>query len=223
MLAALAVAPEPGERVVDLAAAPGGKTTHLAELGHDRLQVVAVDRHPARTRLVLSNTTRLGLQSVQAVVADAARAPLARGWADAVLLDAPCSDLGVVARRPDVRYRRREEDLAQLAALQRELLAGAAELVRPGGRLVYSVCSLEPEETVQQVQWLLQQRPDLELEAPAAQPPSALASDEGTCGPQKPQEDDPWPWCGEGLLWILPHRHGTDGFFVARFRRRLPG
>lgn len=193
--------PRSGQRVVDLAAAPGGKTTQLAEQAEDGLQLVAVDRHPGRARLVQANARRLGLSCVRVVAADAAAAPLPQGWADAVLLDAPCSDLGTLARRPEVRYRRTPQDLARLVQLQRALLDSAVALLRPGGRLVYSVCSLEPEETVEQVAWLLARWPALELEeAP----------------PWWPQVEA-WPWQGHGL-WILPHLHRTDGFFVASFR-----
>ena len=206
MLAGLAVAPEPGQRVVDLAAAPGGKTTHLAELALDRLQLVAVDRHPGRLRRVREHARRLGLSSIRVVAADGTRPPLPEGWADAVLVDAPCSDLGVVGRRPEVRYRRQPSDLAALVRLQRGLLTQAARLLQPGGRLVYSVCSVEPEETVEQVTWLLGQHPEL-----AAEPLPPLLRPQTAPG-------QPAAWW---LLW--PHLHRTDGFFVARLRRRAGG
>lgn len=205
MVPARALEPVADQRLVDLAAAPGGKTTQLAELAGDRLHLVAVDRHAGRLGRVVDNARRLGLSSIRAVAADGGRPPLPEGWADGVLVDAPCSDLGVVARRPDVRYHRREEDLPGLVALQRRLLEGAVGLLRPGGRLVYSVCSFEPEETVDQVRWLLERWPELELEALPDELPGAAGLE---------RQDAAW-------LLILPHRHRTDGFFVARLRRRV--
>lgn len=136
--------PKPGERVLDLCAAPGGKTTHLAELMGGKGLVAALDL-PDRIGLVVSSVRRLGLPNVRCVAGDGTRPPF-EGPFDAVLLDAPCSNTGVLSRRPDVRWRLRESDIAGAAALQRRLVAAAAGMLRPGGRLVYSTCSLEPEE-----------------------------------------------------------------------------
>jgi 16S rRNA (cytosine967-C5)-methyltransferase len=136
--------PKPGERVLDLCAAPGGKTTHLAELLGGKGLVVAVDL-PERLPLVRDAVARLGLPNVELVGADGAAVAFREPF-DAVLLDAHCSNTGVLARRPDVRWRLREADIAACAAFQRRLLENAAGLLRPGGRLVYSTCSLEPEE-----------------------------------------------------------------------------
>ncbi len=144
MKAAPLLAPLPGERVLDLCAAPGGKTTHLAELMGGGGLVVALDR-PDRIGLVLQSARRLGLGNIRAVAGDGTRIAFRERF-DAVLLDAPCSNTGVLARRADVRWRLREDDIARAAALQQGLLASAARLLRPGGRLVYSTCSLEPEE-----------------------------------------------------------------------------
>ncbi|HXX94549.1 MAG TPA: transcription antitermination factor NusB, partial [Planctomycetota bacterium] len=136
--------PRPGERVLDLCAAPGGKTTHLAELMGGRGRVVAVDL-PDRIGLVAESARRLGLQNVLLVAGDGARIAFREPF-DAILLDAPCSNTGVLARRPDVRWRLREKDIAGAAEFQEALLENAARLLAPGGRLVYSTCSLEPEE-----------------------------------------------------------------------------
>lgn len=144
MKAAPLLSPRPGERVLDLAAAPGGKTAHLADLMEGRGLLVAVDL-PGRIELVRQTVRRLRLPHVRLVAADGARVAFREKF-DAVLLDAPCSNTGVLARRPDVRWRLREADIAGAAALQRRLLENAARLLRPGGRLVYSTCSLEPEE-----------------------------------------------------------------------------
>lgn len=144
MKAAPLLDPRPGERVLDLCAAPGGKTTHLAELMGGEGLVVAVDL-PGRIGLVRESARRLRLGNVRCAAGDGTRIAF-RAPFDAVLLDAPCSNTGVLARRPDARWRLRESDIPRCAALQRELLANAVRLLRPGGRLVYSTCSLEPEE-----------------------------------------------------------------------------
>ena len=138
------LAPQPHERVLDLAAAPGGKTTHLAELMGGKGLVVAVD-FPGRIRLVEESAKRLGLANIRCVAGDGTSIAFAEPF-DAILLDAPCSNTGVLARRPDLRWRLKESDIAGAAVVQRLLLAIAARLLKPGGRLVYSTCSLEPEE-----------------------------------------------------------------------------
>lgn len=193
-------------RVADLCAAPGGKTAQLAQAG---ARVTAVDVSPARLARLAANLRRLGL-TAELVEADA------RHWApgtafDAVLLDAPCLATGTVRRHPDIPHRKGARDLAALVLLQRTLLDRAAELVRPGGMLVYCVCSLEPEEGEQQVEALLARRSDLRLEPIAA---GELAGGDDWLTPQ-------------GWLRILPHHslgpgpelRGLDGFFAARMRR----
>lgn len=204
MLAGHALDPAPGMNVADLCAAPGGKSTHLAELTADSARIVAVDIRAARLGLLRQSARRLGLESIRAVCADAARPPLAGARFDAVLLDAPCTALGTVARRPDVRWRRTPEDVQAMAALQARLLDAAVELVRPGGRLVYSVCSFEPEETVDHVARLCG---DGRLRVVPVRLPT-----EGDPG-SGPDEER-----GAGLT-LLPHRFQTDGFFVVRFER----
>ena len=182
-----------GERVLDLCAAPGGKATALASAG---AMVVAVDIDPVRASTVAANAAGLGLRSVSVVVADGGHPPLVSASFDRVLVDAPCSGLGVLRRRPDARWRVQPDDLPRLAALQRRLLASAADLVRPGGVLVYSVCTLTRVETAGIDQWLARTRPDL---VPLSPP-----------GP-------PWRPAGRGAV-IFPHTEGTDGMFVLTLR-----
>ncbi len=136
--------PKPGERVLDLCAAPGGKTTHLAELMQGRGEVVAVDL-PDRIGLVAKAAERLYLTNVRCVPGDGATIDFPELF-NAILVDAPCSNTGVLSRRPDARWRLTLGDFAVNAGLQRRLLQNAARLLRPGGRLVYATCSLEPEE-----------------------------------------------------------------------------
>ena len=187
------VGAQPGDLVVDLCAAPGGKSTALAHTG---AAVVANEADPTRARLVADNAERTGTR-VPVLVGDGRRPALRNGSADHVLVDAPCSGLGVLRRRPDARWRRRPDDIDRLAALQRELLDAAAELVRPGGTLAYSVCTLTAAETTGIDAWLADAHPELT----ALEPPP-----------------DPWRSHGRGAL-LLPQAAGTDGMAVLRLRR----
>jgi len=159
---------------------------------------VALDPRPAGARRVRSEAARLGAAAVRVLVADAGRPPLAGGF-DAVLVDAPCSGLGTLRRHPELRWRRRPEDVARLAVLQREILAGVAPLVRPGGVLVYAVCTLAREENEDVVGALLAAAPRFALERADGFVPAAVVDE-------------------AGFLRTLPHRHGLDGFFAARLR-----
>ena len=179
---------QPGERVLDLCAAPGGKATAMAG---DGIRVVAADLRPARVRIVAENVRRLGA-AVDVVAADGTRPPFTAGSFDRVLIDAPCSGLGVLRRRPDARWRVEPTDVVDLAALQQRLIDGAAPLVRPGGVLVYSVCTLTAVESVEH------RFPDGW---------TAL-----------PRPDGPWRAYGDGAR-VLPHDADTDGMTMLRYRR----
>jgi 16S rRNA (cytosine967-C5)-methyltransferase len=139
------VAPQPGERVLDLCAAPGGKTTHLAALMGDRGEVVAVERHPRRAQALQATCERMHARSVRVVTADAKAFSDAEGF-DRVLLDPPCSGLGTLQSHPDLRWRATPESIEGLVAEQDALLAAARAALRPGGVLVYSVCTISPAE-----------------------------------------------------------------------------
>jgi len=192
------VAPEPGERLLDLGAAPGGKATGLAQRMNDRGLVVALDVNPGRVRLIRDAARRLGLHSVRPVVADGRALPVGSGGFDRVIVDAPCSGLGVLRRRPDARWRVQPADVTELAILQRELLSSAARSVRPGGRLVYAVCTLTRAETLDADDWAAANLGDfVAVDRPGA----------------------PWRPHGRGAL-ILPHDAGTDGMFVLSLERR---
>ena len=195
---------KPGETVLDLCAAPGGKTLQLAASG---AAVTAVDRSAARLQRVSENLARAQL-SAEILAAEAGAWEDPRKF-DAVLLDAPCTATGTFRRHPDVLWATRPGDIAKLAETQGRLLAAAARRVRPGGRLVYCVCSLEPEEGEGQVDGFLRSNPDFQL--------SAIAPGEGGA-----PEASVTP---AGTLRLLPcHREaGTDGFFAARFTRLPEG
>ena len=159
--------PSPGQRVLDACAAPGGKATHLAELMGDEGEIWAVDRSPGRLQRVAANAARLGCSSIQALASDASQLAQERpewsGRFDRILVDAPCSGLGTLARHPDARWRVTEESVADLLKLQIELLNGLRSLLAPGGRLVYATCTIHPSENTEQIHSWLQAHPDLVL------------------------------------------------------------
>jgi 16S rRNA (cytosine967-C5)-methyltransferase len=185
------VGARPGELVLDVAAAPGGKATAMAHTG---AHVVAVDVNETRARLLAHNARRVGVDgNVHVVVADGMRPPFRPHAFDRVLVDAPCTGLGVLRRRPDARWRVEPHDVDALAAIQQQLLDAAIALVRPGGTLVYSVCTLTADETTGVDGWLRTSHPEVH----AADPPAGA----------------PWDPSGRGAR-ILPQTAGTDGMFV---------
>jgi len=189
--------------VLDLCAAPGGKATYLA---HGSPFVVGVDVAEGRARLVVGNAERLGLPNVAVVVADGTQPPFRPQTFAAALVDAPCSGLGVLRRRPDARWRARPEDVGRLASLQCRLLSAAAPLVAPGGVLVYSVCTLTRAETVDIDEWL----------AGGRRPGGDGATTAGW-EPARPP-GPPWEPLGRGAL-LLPQAAGTDGMYVVALCR----
>ena len=185
----------PGSRVADLCSAPGGKTFEMAR---DAGIVFAADRSVARMQRVISTVIRLNATNVVPLVDDA-RHPALRDM-DAVLVDVPCTGTGTFRRHPDARWRLKASDLAVMPAIQRSIIRAAAEAVRPGGLLIYSTCSLEPEENDVQVEAFLDDHPEFTLEPP-------------------PDGVVPASTLDAGRLRVLPHKHGTDGAFAARLRR----
>ena len=195
----------PGDTVVDLCSAPGGKSTHLAELTEDRGLIYAVEVHHNRLRLVEKAARRLGLRSIRPVLADGRNIDSGKiTTPDAVLVDAPCSGLGVIRRLPEIKWRRKEEELVTFQELQLELLAAAARLLPVGGKLLYAVCTTEPEETVAVVEKFNNRWTGFELEPLQLLLPPLLRA----------AQDDP----DKVVLW--PHRHSLDGFFMAMWRKK---
>jgi 16S rRNA (cytosine967-C5)-methyltransferase len=183
-----------GLTVIDLCAAPGGKS---AELARDASAVIACDRSVQRLGRMRANVTRLDARNIFLAAMDA-RAP-AVAHAEAVLLDVPCTGTGTLRRHPDARWRLKISDLAVMAAAQRSILRAAAAIVKPGGVLVYSTCSLEPEENDAQIESFLADFPAWTLEPPGEGVPETVLD--------------------EGCLRVLPQRHDVDGAFAARLRR----
>ncbi len=195
------VAAEPGETIADVCAAPGTKTTHLAQLMENRGRILAADPHSRRLALLRSTCTLLGASIVDAQASDVDTLARTVGpVCDRVLVDAPCSNLGVLRRNPDGKWRRREDGLAALALTQGAILGAAAALVRPTGVLVYATCSLEPEENEGVVSEFRRRRPEFVPDPiPDRVPRVCLETPE--------------------MLRMFPHRHGSDGFTAFRLRR----
>ena len=204
-VAAHLLASGPGERVLDLCAGFGGKATHLAELAGDQGQVVALDMQPQRLVHLRGAAQRLGLRSITSLAGDgtARLGSLFRVAFDSILVDAPCSGLGVLSRHPDGKWNRTEEDIPRLASLQQSLLRGAAEVLQPGGRMLFVTCTLTREENEDTARAFLAARPDM------------TRVDLRDCAPEwaLPFVD------AQGFFRTLPHRHGTDGFFGTLFER----
>jgi len=190
--------PAPGTWV-DLCAAPGGKTGHLAELAPPGATILALDRSASRLEKVVANLKRLGFSELRCEVGDLLE--FAPRPADAVLLDAPCTALGVLAENPDARWRKAEGQIARLAETQKALLGAAAAWVKPGGLLVYSVCTLTPEETIQRRDAFLERFPNFRLER--IRPEEAGSAKVGP----------------DGDLLIWPDKAGGSGSYAVRFRR----
>ena len=192
-----------GPRVADVCAAPGGKSLALAARLPEGGRIVALDRHAHRLRRVVANARRVGVKSIVVAAADMTReAPLA-GPFDDVLVDAPCSGTGTLRRHPEIRWRLRPDDLPALAARQRRILASSSALVRPGGRLVYAVCSLEPEEGESVVAAFLAENPAFERADPRPSLGPAAA------------------WIGEDrALRTDPAHEAMDGFYAILLTRR---
>lgn len=199
-LVALLLDVKPGQRVLDLCAAPGSKTTQIAAIGLDSALIVASDLHEHRLRTVVSSAQLQGFGSIHCVALDGLQPlPLPEGSFDRVLVDAPCSGTGTLRRNPEIRWRISPADIKDLAERQKRLLFNAARVVRPGGRLVYSTCSVEPEENEDVVQSFLENNETFRL--------LELTLDGGL-----------QTSLGSTRTW--PHREGTDGFFLCAFERK---
>ncbi|RUT06726.1 ribosomal RNA small subunit methyltransferase B [Dulcicalothrix desertica PCC 7102] len=193
--------PQPGEVIIDACAAPGGKTTHIAELMGDEGKIWACDRTASRLRKLEENARRLQLKSIEIFTGDSRSLREFINSADRVLVDAPCSGLGTLHRHADARWRQTPESVEELAVLQRELLSNTAKYVKPGGVLVYATCTLHPLENETVIESFLVANPNWEIEAPSIN--SFLNK---YIMPQ-------------GWLKVVPHQHNMDGFFMTRLRK----
>lgn len=193
--------PQPGEVIVDACAAPGGKTTHIAELMGDRGKIWACDRTASRLRKLQENVRRLGLKSVETITADSRNLTQLQNSADRVLLDVPCSGLGTLHRHADARWRQTPISVAELSQLQQELLSHVATLVRDGGVLVYATCTLHPQENENIIEAFLTANPNWKIEYSRLEMLGTRYNK------------------SQGYLKVLPHQNNMDGFFMTRLRK----
>jgi 16S rRNA (cytosine967-C5)-methyltransferase len=194
--------PQPGEVVIDACAAPGGKTTHIAELMADSGKIWGCDRTASRLRKLQENSQRLNLQSIQICIGDSRHFNQFQNTADRVLLDAPCSGLGTMHRHADARWRQTPESVRELSVLQKELLTHTSAFVKLGGVLVYATCTLHPAENEEVISAFLAESPHWQIESPS--------------GVELPVSAYSTP---EGWFKVWPHRQDMDGFFMVRLRK----
>jgi 16S rRNA (cytosine967-C5)-methyltransferase len=180
MQPAFQLSPQPEERILDLCAAPGGKTTHLAELSDDKATIIACDVSDHKLSRIRENVDRLGLTSIETCMVDRDSHDVPQGPFDAALVDAPCSNTGVLSRRPEARWRFRETDLQELTEIQTRLMMTAFDRLKDGGRMVYSTCSIEPEETTELIKQLTAAVPNMVLQQETVTLPGAR-TDGGYC------------------------------------------
>ncbi|WP_409292181.1 16S rRNA (cytosine(967)-C(5))-methyltransferase RsmB [Peribacillus sp. SCS-37] len=207
MLVGYALGAEGDEQVLDACAAPGGKSTHIAERLSDKGRVVSLDLHEHKVKLINEQAERLGLTNIKTRVYNSKKVQeiFGLGQFSRILIDAPCSGLGVMRRKPDIKYTKTEKDIASLAGIQLELLNAAAPLVQKGGTLVYSTCTVEKEENENVAQRFLEEHPeyeeDLSLRERLPLPAQPLVSGH--------------------MIQVLPQDFGSDGFFIASFKRKV--
>jgi 16S rRNA (cytosine967-C5)-methyltransferase len=191
--------PKPGERVIDLCSAPGGKTTFIGELMKNSGEIIAIDRYETRLHLVKNSCQRLGISNVHLIADDGTTIEIPP--ADKVLVDAPCSGLGVLSKKPDAKWQRDADDIPKLVHLQNSLMENAAKLVKSGGVLVYSTCTIEPEENFGLIKEFLLQHPEF-----------ALVPGNGIIHPDLIGN--------QGQVETFRHKHGMDGSFSVRLRKK---
>ncbi len=199
-LPVLALDPRPGEWILDMTAAPGGKTGYIAEQMQNDGFVLAMDRHFSRIKLTRDNMRRLGYTCVRSVAADAFQLPVSREF-DRILLDAPCSGFGVLSKRVDLKWKRTLQDIQNMKRIQLGLLEVAAHTVKPGGVVVYSTCTIELEENDRVVEAFLENHPEFQLD---------------NLTPFIPEKYLDGPY----FVRTFPHKHPMDGSFVARLKRK---
>lgn len=199
ILPCMLVAPRSGERVIDMCAAPGGKTTAMAEMMKNEGEIIAIDKYETKLASIKGACDRLGLRNVKLLAVDAAT--LESEQADKVLLDSPCSGLGVLSKKPDIKWKRDITDIIKLSKVQGELIENAARLVKPGGVLVYSTCTIEPEENQDIVLQFLKNHPEFVADNAGNYVTRAVVN-------------------ANGYVETFPHKHGMDGSFAVRLVKR---
>lgn len=212
MLASIIAAPSEGDKILDTCAAPGGKSTHMAQLTSDKASILSLDINDSRLELIRQNLKRLGINSVEVQKGDStdlgASLPSSSSF-DVVLCDVPCSGLGLMSGKPDIRHTISYSRIQELLPKQQQILSGASSYVKKGGTLVYSTCTLNRDENEKQVEAFLGSHPDFYADDLMQYLPSGLILD------QRRQEE-----AKAGMITILPDEDNCEGFFVARLKRR---
>lgn len=204
MLVAKILDPKPGELVMDVCSAPGGKSTHIAQLMEDKGEVISRDIHEHKIKLIKDSVNRLGIKSIKTEVYDATELDENHiEKADRVLVDAPCTGLGIIRRKPDIKWGRNLEDKQEITALQAQILKQSSQYVKPGGILVYSTCTIEPEENEEMVRRFIAENRDFELVGFEKLVPATLIKTS----------------VKEGFIQLYPNIDHIDGFFIAKLRK----
>lgn len=211
MLASIVTNPQKGDKILDCCSAPGGKSTHMAELTNDEAKITSLDVNASRLELIKENVERLGISSINCQVADSTK--LAQTFDtndkyDIVACDVPCSGLGLLARKPDIRLTISYERIQELLPKQQNILCEASSFVKEGGVLIYSTCTVNRAENEEQVRTFLESHPDFRAEDITNYLPKKLIMDEERTETAK-----------KGMITLLPDTDGSDGFFIARLRR----
>jgi len=191
--------PKPGYTILDLCAAPGGKSFLLAELIADRGRIIAVDQYRSKLRFIEEGADRLGITSITALCEDAESMKFDE-QVDLVCVDVPCSGTGTISKKPDIKWKRERDDIVKLVDSQRKILVSASKLIKSGGAIIYTTCSIEPEENQENIEWFLKNNPDFELESAEKYLPKEI--------------------CKDGYVQIFPHIHNIDGAFGARLIKK---
>ncbi|MDK2799883.1 MAG: rRNA (cytosine967-C5)-methyltransferase [Clostridiales bacterium] len=206
MLVSKILDPQPDEFIIDVCCAPGGKTTHIAQLMQNKGKVLGWDIHPHKIKLVQTAAKRLGLEIIEANVHDATvEVQVLCGRADRVLVDAPCSGLGIIRRKPDIKWNKAYESLENIVHLQKEILQVSSKYVKPGGYLVYSTCTIQDEENIHIIENFLEKNTHFILENIEKYLPDTLKKESAK----------------QGYIQLFPHIDDIDGFFICKLRRKI--
>ncbi|MBK7252436.1 MAG: 16S rRNA (cytosine(967)-C(5))-methyltransferase RsmB [Ignavibacteria bacterium] len=206
-LAAKLLSPEKDELIIDVCSAPGGKTSYISEMMNNQGQIIAVDKYLSRIEVMQKNFERLGVRNAKVIHDDISEPRTAElkdlliGKADKILVDAPCSGLGVLSKKPDIKWKREPDDIVQLQKLQIEILENALKYLKPEGKIIYSTCTTETEENMNVIENFLNAHPEFSIENAAEFVPEKVVNK-------------------DGCIELFPHIHNTDGAFSARLTRR---
>ena len=211
MLASVVANPQEGDKILDCCAAPGGKSTHMAEIAHDNCDILSLDINESRTDLIKENCDRLGLKSISVKCMDATKISKdkdSRKSYNIVLCDVPCSGLGLIARKPDIRTKITFESMEELVDVQADILDHASKMVCPGGALVYCTCTLNSAENSKQVERFLEEHKNFHTVSIEKYIPDSVKRDDLR------QEE-----LENGMITLFPDIDGCDGFFICRMER----